>query len=90
MSRTDKIKHTIEFCIFELVKVPIFSLNVHFPFFGANLPKKGNSNQNQKKFKLPLNFAYLDKSRHQISELIDNFEYLHEICQKRHVLKQEK
>ena len=40
-SKTENI--TTEFCIFELVWVPNFSLDQQFSFFGSNLPKKGAS-----------------------------------------------
>ena len=36
----DKMDTTIEFCIFELVFVPNFTLNKQFWIFGPNLPKK--------------------------------------------------
>ena len=38
--KTEKVNITIEFCIFELVKVPYFSLNWQFWCFGPTLPKK--------------------------------------------------
>ena len=37
------MKITIEFCIFESVFVPDFSLNQQFCIFGPNLPKNGIS-----------------------------------------------
>ena len=40
-SKTEKINTTIEFCIFELVQVPNFSLIWEIWFFGDKLPKKG-------------------------------------------------
>ena len=39
-SGTEKVNTTMEFCIFELVYVPNFSLNWQFWFFRPNLPKK--------------------------------------------------
>ena len=39
---------TSDFCIFELVLVPNFSLNWQFWFFGPNFPKKGVSRLTQK------------------------------------------
>ena len=67
-----KVNTTIEFCIFELVKKPNFILNWQFWFFGPNLPKKGIYNLKQKKLKPPLNSAYSNQSRYQISALTDN------------------
>ena len=40
LENTKKMIITIEFFIFELVKVPIFSLNWQLLFFGPNLPKR--------------------------------------------------
>ena len=48
LPKTDKINHTIEFCIFELVSVPYFSFNWQFRFFGLNLLKKDISGRKQK------------------------------------------
>ena len=42
-----KMNIPIEFCIFELVLVPNFSLNWQFTFFGPYLPKKVISSLNQ-------------------------------------------
>ena len=39
-SKTEKVKITTEFCIFELVQLPNFSLTLQCWFFGPNLPKK--------------------------------------------------
>ena len=39
-SKTEKVNSSIEFCIFELVYEPNFSLNLQFSFFILNLPKK--------------------------------------------------
>ena len=39
-SKTETINGAIEFCIFELVSVPNFSLNWQFWFFWPNLPKR--------------------------------------------------
>ena len=46
--KTENVNTTIEFCIFELVLVPNFSLNWQFSFFGPNLPKKRVSGLKQK------------------------------------------
>ena len=55
--KTKKLNITIEFCMFELVYVPNFSLKWEFWCFGQNLPKKGISDQKQKKWTSPLNSA---------------------------------
>ena len=47
--RAEKLNTTIEFCIFNLVEVPNFSLNWQFWIFGPNLPRKGISGWKQKK-----------------------------------------
>ena len=47
-TKTEKVNPTIEFCIFELVWIPNFSLNWKFYFFGPSWPKWGNSGQKQK------------------------------------------
>ena len=39
-SKTEKMKSTIEFCIFELVWVPNFSLSWQFWFLGPRFPKR--------------------------------------------------
>ena len=57
-STTNKRNTTIEFCIFELVQIPNFSLNKQCWFSGPNLPKKIVSGLKQKKWRLPLNSAY--------------------------------
>ena len=41
-SKTEKVNITIEFFKFELVLVPVFSVNWQFWFFEPNLPKKGS------------------------------------------------
>ena len=45
----EKVNITIEFCLFELVQVPKFSLNREFWFFGPNLPKMDMSGGKEKK-----------------------------------------
>ena len=65
--KIEKVNTTIEFCIFELVLLPNFSLNWQVWFFGPNLPKKGVFSLKQKKLTVPLNSAYLNKCRSQIS-----------------------
>ena len=52
-SQTEKVNITTEFCVFELVYVPNFSLNWQIWFFGPNLPKKGISGQKRKKWTSP-------------------------------------
>ena len=42
-SKTEKVNIVIEFCIFKLVWVPNFSLDLTIGFFGPNFPKKGVS-----------------------------------------------
>ena len=79
--KTEKVNTTIEFYIFKLVKVPNFSLNWQFWFFGPNLPKKGVSGLKGKKWTPPLDSAY-SNSRYQISAEIDNFNFLGQICPK--------
>ena len=78
-----KVNITNEFCIFELIEVPNFSLNRKVWFIGPNLPEKDISGQKQKKWKLPLHFAYSIYSEYQISLYTNNFESWDQICQKR-------
>ena len=73
---------TTEFCIFKLVKIPNFSLNWQVWLFGPNLPKKGVSRLKQKKWTVPLNSAYSNLFRYQISALIDNFDFLDQVYPK--------
>ena len=47
-SQTNKIDCTVEFCVFELAKVPNFTLNKQFWLFGANFPKKDIPSLKQK------------------------------------------
>ena len=63
----EKVDINIEFCIFELVKVPNFSLNWKFWGFGLNLPNKGISCLKQKKWTPPLSSAYSNLPMNQIS-----------------------
>ena len=65
--KTEKVNITIEFCIIELVYVPNFTFNWHFWFFGPNLLKKDVFHIKQKKWTQPLNSAYWNWSRYQIS-----------------------
>ena len=65
-SKTEKVNSTTQFCIFKLVLVANFSLIRQFWFCGANLPKKGISSLNQKKWTPPLNSAYSNQSPYQI------------------------
>ena len=69
-SKTENMTITIQFFIFELVYVPNFSLNWQFSFFGQNLPKKGISDQQQRKRISSLNTAYSNYTRYQILALI--------------------
>ena len=73
---------TIEFCAFELVFLSNFTLN-NFGFFRQNLPRKGFSGLKQKKGKLPLNSAFSDQSRYQVSAQIDSFYFLEQIHPKK-------
>ena len=57
-SKTEKENVTIQFCVFELVYVPNFSLNWQFWFYGQSMPKKRISDQKSKKGTSPLNSAY--------------------------------
>ena len=66
-SKTEKVNSTTKFCIFKLVLVPNFSLNWQFWLSGLNLPKKGISSLNQKKWTPALNSEYSNQSRYQIS-----------------------
>ena len=50
-SKTKEVNTTIEFCIFELVSVPNFSLNWQLWAFGSNFPKMGISDLKQEKVK---------------------------------------
>ena len=81
-TKTKKLNISIEFCMFELVQVPNFSLKWQFWFFGTNLPKKGVSTQNQKKWTASLNSAYSNYSSYQISASTDNFGFLDQIFPK--------
>ena len=59
-SKTEKENIAIEFCMFELVWIPNFSLNWQFWFFRLNLPKKGVSGLKHKKWIQPFSSAYLN------------------------------
>ena len=71
-----KVNIVIVFCILKLVVVRNFSLNWQFWFFGPHLRKKGFSGLKQKKGIPPLNSAYSNWSRYQISPQTDNFDDL--------------
>ena len=65
-----KMNIAIEFFIFELVEVPIFSLNSQMRFFGPNLTKRiAIFSLNQIKQTPPLIFVYSKKYLYQISPL---------------------
>ena len=49
-SKTEKVNITIEFCIFELVGVPNFTLNKQFWILASNLPEKGISGREWKEW----------------------------------------
>ena len=53
---------TIEFCIFDLVMVPNFSLNYQLWIFGQNLPKKSISGRKRKKMNITTELYSLGKS----------------------------
>ena len=57
-SETEKVNITMEFCIFELILIPVFSLNWQLWFFGPSFPKKSIFGQNQKKWTSPFSLAY--------------------------------
>ena len=68
-----------EFCILNL-KIS----RVIYPWiFEPNLPKKFFSRLKQKKWTPPVNSAYSNKSRYQISVVTDSFNFLDQICTKR-------
>ena len=75
-SKTEKLKTTIESERLEIVWK-------WFWCFGPNLPKKGISGLEQGKWTPSLNSAYLNQFRCPISALIDNFNFLDQICPKR-------
>ena len=50
-SKTEKMNIIIKFCLFKLVLVPNFTLNWQFYFLWPDLPKKGFSGQNKKKWR---------------------------------------
>ena len=86
--KTKKLNTTVDFCIYKLVQVPNLSLNWQLWVFGSNLLKKGISGFKQKKWKSPLNSAYSNNSRYQISVQTDNFESLEQIWLKKAFLAQ--
>ena len=72
---------TIEFFIFKLDELPVFSLNWQLRFFGSNLPKRvAIFSLKQIKQTPPLNFAYSNESLYQISLSTNNFEFQDQIC----------
>ena len=75
-SQAEKVNITIEFCIFELVYVPNFSLNWQFWVFVPNLPKEGVSSRKRKK--LP-SFRLFAKFQLKLTIWI----FLDQICPKR-------
>ena len=56
-SKTEKVNMIFEFCIFELLKVPNFSLNWQFHFLDQICPKSVFLLKNEKKWKSPFNSA---------------------------------
>ena len=58
LSQKENENINIEFCIFELIYVPSYSLNWQFWFFGYNLRKNDIFSQKQKKWTEPLNSEY--------------------------------
>ena len=66
-SKTEKVNSTTKFCIFKLVLVPNFGLNLKFWFSGPNLSKRVFPIEIRKKWTLPLNSAYSNQSTYQIS-----------------------
>ena len=59
-SKALKMNTTLELYIFELVFIWNFSLNLQFWLFGLIFPKRRNPSQKRKKWKPPLNSAYLN------------------------------
>ena len=75
-SNIKKENNVIEFCIFELVQVPNFSIKWQFRCFGPNLPKSSISTQKQKN-KIPsVNSACQNQCRYQILASTWNFDFL--------------
>ena len=79
--KTKKVSINIEFSIFELVKVPDFSLNWESLFFGSNCSKKVFPVENRKGGWG--NFVYCYYSLFQISALTENFVFMDKKCPKR-------
>ena len=73
-SKTKNLNIIIEFCMFELVYVPNFSLKQEFWLFGPNLPKKGISSQKQKRqshqWVLHIRISVGTKFEHKVTILI--------------------
>ena len=72
----------IEFCIFELVYVPNFTLNKHYLILRPNLPKKGISGRNHK---TEHHHWILHIRIHKVSNLSFTWQFcfLNQICPKR-------
>ena len=68
-SKTKKVNTTNQFCIFELVSVPNFSLNWQI--------------SPTKKVNITIEFCVFSMCRHQISLFTHNLEFLEQICAKR-------
>ena len=66
-STTDKVSINIEFCMLELVQVPIYSLNWQIWFFGLYLTRMGIFVLKLKKWTFPLNSAHSNQSWYKIS-----------------------
>ena len=81
-SKTEKVNTTVEWCVYELVKVPNFSLNWQFWVFGPNLPTKGVLSRKQKNWTSSMNSVYSIYSWYQTSGETDNFDDLDQTCPK--------
>ena len=79
-----KVNSITEFCIFELVQVSSFTWNWQFWFLGPNSPKNGISGRKQKKWTYPLNSAYSNFFKYQVSPSTNSFYFLNQIFQKRY------
>ena len=77
-SKTEKVNTIIDICIFKLILVPNFSLNWQF---WPDLPKKGFSGQNQRKWTQLILHIQISLMC-EISAQTDNFDFLDQICRR--------
>ena len=59
-SKTERVKRTIEFCIFQLVLKRRFTLNKQFWILEPNLPKKDISSRKQKQLSITIEFCMFE------------------------------